>query len=277
MDGNFLKRTASTGALVAIVVGTIYVAPLWWYVAVVVGFTVAGLHEFFGLMDRKQWLPLRLWGYLWGGALPVVTAAWLRAGPVERGWFEPTLVLGACIIPLAWQLMRPTNREALGAVAGTAFALWYVAWAMSLLVRLRWLSGGAGLVAWIILITKAGDIGAYLVGTRLGTHPLFPRVSPKKTVEGLLGGLVFSAAAAVAAGRLVSVLPMPTAHLWGLGLGLGVLAQVGDLGESVLKRDCQAKDSGDAIPGVGGTLDVLDSLLFTLPVFYLYVVGYLTA
>ena len=274
MDGSFLKRTASTCALIAIVIGTIYRAPLWWYVAVVVGFTVAGLHEFFGLMDRKQWAPLRLWGYLWGGALPVVTAAWLRAAPVEQGWFEPTLVLGACVIPLAAQLTRPTNHEAFGAVAGTSFALWYVAWVMSLLVRLRWLPGGAGLVAWLILITKAGDIGAYLIGTRVGRHPLLPRVSPKKTVEGLIGGLAFSVAAAVVAGPLVPA--VPGVHLWALGLGLGVLAQVGDLGESIIKRDCQAKDSGDAIPGVGGTLDVLDSLLFTLPVFYLYVVGVLT-
>jgi len=272
MEASFLKRTASTLALIGVVIATIYRGPLWWYVAVVAGFTIAGLHELFGLMDRKRWPPVRLWGYLWGGALPVITYAWQYAAPSEQAWFEPVLVLGACLIPMAWQLTRPTNDEAFGAVAGTCFGLWYVAWAMSLFVRLRLLPGGPGLVAWIVLVTKAGDIGAYLIGSRLGRQPLAPRISPRKTVEGLIGGLIFSIAAALAAARWMPQMPpLPLAHLWGLGVGLGILTQVGDLGESVIKRDCQAKDSGDAIPGVGGTLDVLDSLLFTLPVFYLYV------
>jgi phosphatidate cytidylyltransferase len=114
-----------------------------------------------------------------------------------------------------------------------------------------------------------GDVGAYLVGRAFGKHPLIPRISPNKTIEGTIGGLAFSVASALAGKFYLQNFSIP--HLLTLGLLLGILAQVGDLAESMLKRDCAVKDSGNSISGFGGMLDIIDSLIFTAPIFYFYV------
>ena len=125
------------------------------------------------------------------------------------------------------------------------------------------------LIVYLILVTKSGDIGAYFIGSRFGRHNLIPRISPKKTVEGALGGLFFSLLVSVSC---IGFLPMfGLVRLAILGICLGLLAQVGDLSESLIKRDCQSKDSGKTFPGLGGVLDAIDSLLFTAPVFFFYV------
>ena len=122
-------------------------------------------------------------------------------------------------------------------------------------------------MAALLLITKLGDIGAYLIGSSFGKHPLIPRISPKKTIEGAFGGLLFSVLGALAS-RIF--LGFDYLHLILIGLGLGILGQLGDLSESLLKRDCGIKDSGSIFPGMGGVLDEIDSLLFAGPVFYFY-------
>ena len=125
------------------------------------------------------------------------------------------------------------------------------------------------LLAYLILVTKSGDIGTYFIGKRLGKHSLIPRISPKKTVEGALGGLLFSVVVSLASIGFLPVFSL--LHLFVMGLILGVLAQIGDLSESLIKRDCGAKDSGRTLPGLGGVLDITDSILFTAPIFYFYV------
>ena len=132
---------------------------------------------------------------------------------------------------------------------------------------LAWSSLPRGL-AWILVIvlcTWANDTTAYLVGRSWGRRPLLPRVSPKKTIEGSAGGL---AGAAVAGGLGVAIfgLGLPPAGGMTLGLTLGAVGQVGDLAESLLKREARVKDSGTLIPGHGGVLDRIDALLFALPV-----------
>jgi phosphatidate cytidylyltransferase len=125
-----------------------------------------------------------------------------------------------------------------------------------------------GLLATILLITKLGDIGAYLIGVRFGKTPLMPRISPKKTMEGAIGGLFFSVLGALIGNHF---LHFSYIHIIALGLIFGVIGQLGDLSESLIKRDCEVKDSGKVLPGMGGILDEIDSLLFTAPVFYFYV------
>ena len=125
------------------------------------------------------------------------------------------------------------------------------------------------LIAFLILVTKSGDIGAYFIGTKFGRHSLIPRISPKKTIEGTTAGLLFSVFASLAC---IGFLPsFSLLRLLILGLLLGVLAQIGDLSESLIKRDCSAKDSGRSFPGLGGVLDAIDSIIFTAPIFYFYV------
>ena len=152
-------------------------------------------------------------------------------------------------------------------ISTTLFGILYVSWFFSFLIKIRYLHAGLGFLAALLLITKLGDIGAYLIGSSFGKHPLIPRISPKKTIEGAFGGLLFSVLGALAS-RIF--LGFDYLHLILIGLGLGILCQLGDLSESLLKRDCGIKDSGSIFPGMGGVLDEIDSLLFAGPVFYFY-------
>ena len=169
------------------------------------------------------------------------------------------------------QFTRRENSQAIVGIATTLFGILYVSWFFSFLIKIRFLPSGAGLLAFILFVTKSGDIGAYLVGKRWGIHPLIARISPSKSVEGAVGGLLFSILAAVAS---KSFLPdwscFSYINLIITGAFFGVLAQWGDLSESLIKRDCQVKDSGNFLPGLGGVLDTIDSILFTAPAFYFY-------
>jgi len=109
---------------------------------------------------------------------------------------------------------------------------------------------------------------AYEVCKSMGKNTLIPRISPKKTLEGSLGGLCFSISAAIISKLYLSFIPL--IHLITLGVLIGFLAQLGDLCESLIKRDCQVKDSGAHLPGLGGILDILDSIIFATPIFYFY-------
>ena len=129
-------------------------------------------------------------------------------------------------------------------------------------------------IAYLLAVTKAGDIGAYAVGTLFGRHSLIPHISPKKSVEGMGGGL---AASILASFFLRRALPLhfECFHVLVLGFLIGVVGQIGDLSESLMKRFCNAKDSGHLLPGMGGFLDAVDSILFTAPIFYFHLKIYL--
>ena len=166
------------------------------------------------------------------------------------------------------QFKRRKNSGVIVDISTTLFGILYVAWLFSFLIKIRYLPGGTGLFVALLLMTKLGDIGAYLVGSIMGKTPLMPRISPKKTVEGAIAGLAFSIIGAFISNAFLN---FDTSHLILLGLSMGVLGQLGDLSESLIKRDCEVKDSGKILPGMGGILDEIDSLLFTAPVFYFYV------
>jgi phosphatidate cytidylyltransferase len=128
-------------------------------------------------------------------------------------------------------------------------------------------------VLYLIVVTKFSDMGAYLTGSAIGKHPLVPHISPKKTWEGFFGALAFSVL-----GSYGMLWLMPN-KLWLintwhtgtiLGLLLGFAAIIGDLAESIIKRSCGVKDSGTMLPGIGGALDLIDSLLFTAPLLFFY-------
>lgn len=148
--------------------------------------------------------------------------------------------------------------------------LLYIGFPLSTVVSTRALSGGEWLVLFLAVVTWASDTGAYYVGTLWGKHPLLPSISPKKTVEGVLGGLILAVGVALLAQQwFASQLSLMDSMILGLLLtGMGL---VGDLFESVIKRRTGVKDSGGILPGHGGMLDRLDSLLFTAPTFYYYV------
>jgi phosphatidate cytidylyltransferase len=136
----------------------------------------------------------------------------------------------------------------------------------SFLIQLRWFSVAA--LALGIFIPKCGDMGAYFTGRLLGRRSLAPVLSPKKTWEGLLGGLLLSAAAAVAINRPLSVVRGGDWMAAAFGLVVGGAGALGDLAESMIKRDCRCKDASQMMPGFGGVLDVIDSILFAAPIAY---------
>ena len=152
----------------------------------------------------------------------------------------------------------------------TAFGIIYVGLALSTVTSTRVLSGGEWLVLFLAIVTWAADTGAYYAGTLWGKHLIAPKISPKKTVEGLLGGIGLAVVAALLAQIwfVRQLRPMDTVILGVVLTGAGLF---GDLWESAIKRRVGVKDSGSILPGHGGMLDRIDSLLFTAPTFYYYV------
>jgi phosphatidate cytidylyltransferase len=185
---------------------------------------------------------------------------------LTRNW-ELLFILLALLFLIIMQFRRRNNSGVIVDISTTVFGILYISWFLSFMIKIRYLTGGMGLVLAIIFITKLGDVGAYLIGSRFGKIPLMPRISPKKTVEGAIGGLIFSIMGAFISKPFLNVANL---HLLFIGVSLGILAQLGDLSESLMKRDCQIKDSGNLLPGMGGALDFIDSLLFTAPAFYFY-------
>lgn len=154
----------------------------------------------------------------------------------------------------------------------TLFGLLYVPLLLSHLAMLRNLEDGRAWVFFALIVAMAGDSAAYFVGSALGRRKLYPAISPNKSIEGALGGL----AGSIVGAYIFKVFMLPETAGWVVLLMaavLSVLAQLGDLFESMLKRSCQVKDSGSIIPGHGGILDRLDSLLFVFPAAY-YLVLY---
>jgi phosphatidate cytidylyltransferase len=220
--------------------------------------------------------PFDLLGITLAAAVPLVTHL------VRLGWIDaPLAAAGVLFVSLfgiaVWG--RAPSEGPLAAVAITMFGVLYCGATLSFAYALRhhrWIvdaAGGTALVLYPIVLTWLTDTGAYFVGRALGKRKLMPSVSPGKTVAGAVGGLVVAVAASVAWNSLVlrpaaQLALTPLAALT-LGLVVGVAVQIGDLAESLLKREAGVKDSSTLLPGHGGILDRLDSIYFALPVGYL--------
>jgi phosphatidate cytidylyltransferase len=263
--------------LIALAAGVVGLDFAPWYpflLALLAVLAVAAAYELQHLLRPIASPPLWL-GV--GGVLAVLLANW--PAHVWGGEALP-MVLGtfAAVVLLAFLREMVAFREPGGAVLRIALTVWmaaYLGLLPSFLAQLRWdpdESRGRAALALAIFIPKCCDIGAYFTGRLLGRHKLTPVLSPKKTWEGLAGGLAFAAAIAVAINRLLPAgLSEVRAALFGVSVG-GVGA-VGDLAESLIKRDCRQKDASQAVPGFGGVLDVVDSIVFAAPVAYLWLRG----
>jgi phosphatidate cytidylyltransferase len=183
----------------------------------------------------------------------------------------PELLIGSLLGLIGAALCTTTPLEhRLKDTVITAFGIFYVGFTLSSIASTRALPAGEFFVCFVVLVTWAADTGAYYIGTLWGKHLLAPSISPKKTVEGVIGGL----ALAMIASLLAHVWFLPQLSLVDtviLGTLLAGAGLVGDLFESAMKRRVGVKDSGGILPGHGGMLDRLDSLLFTAPTFYYYV------
>ena len=184
---------------------------------------------------------------------------------VELGMFTALLV-----IPAWYVIGRKSLEDSLPSSAVAVLATTYVGMLGGSLIRLRNdFPEGSNLVYFLLLVVWLGDSGAYYVGKKFGRHKLSPRISPKKTIEGLIGGMAASAIAAVVI-QLTFFQAMPLHHAIIVAVILSVAGVIGDLTESMWKRSAAVKDSGTLLPGHGGFLDRFDSILFTAPLLYFY-------
>jgi phosphatidate cytidylyltransferase len=280
----FLRRLLSFVVLWTIVLAALFSGnkPLSNTIFLIVMLLLAGagLVEFYGLVERRGLVCFRNWGILGGLLLMVGTFLNLTGyigrsdSPARVNDFETSFlilfVLGLCLR----QFFSRTNTAALLAISTTLFGLMYVPWLLNFIQKINFFPNVDGhlYLLYFVLITKFSDSGAYVVGSLFGRHKMIPRISPGKTWEGFAGAIIVSIAASVIFARCMAA-QMPaltTLHAVILGGILGVSAVVGDLIESIFKREAGVKDSGKFFPGIGGILDLLDSILFNAPIMYLY-------
>jgi len=255
------KRIVSAALLTAIIIAAVFVQ--WIFDVAIIAFIVSGLYEFFTMLEKKG---ISIYKYFGIGMGAIIPLSILFRFELTKKW-ELLFIVLTLLFLIIMQFKRQKNSGVIVDISTTLFGILYISWFLSFLIKIRHLPQGAGLLATILIITKLGDIGAYLIGVRFGKTPLIPRISPNKSVEGAIGGLVFSIMGAFVCS---SFLNFRYPQLIIMGAFFGALGQLGDLSESLMKRDCQVKDSGNIFPGMGGVLDQVDSLLFTAPVFYFY-------
>lgn len=256
-----LKRLLSTLLLLPLFVWMVVEGPVWLFGATMVVAGALGQWEFTGIFERAGIKSFRLLGLVGGS---VVTASF--ALPVsERVAFTAVLlvVLGAGLVP------RGQGRVAWEPVAVTLFGISYVNWLLGYSFWLRDLDSGVEWILLLVSVTWLGETAAYVVGSTVGRHRLAPVISPRKTVEGAVAQLAVSVLAALAAPAWFFP-SLSTGGAVAVGALLGIVGQAGDLVESAIKRSVGTKDTGRLIPGHGGMLDRVDSLLFNTPVLFYY-------
>lgn len=255
------KRLLSTLVLLPLFVWIVVGAPAWVFGALVVLVAARGQWELTGMFERAG---VHTWR-----ALALVAGTATSASFAFPSFVAPVFTL-ALLALVAASLRQPSGRplawEPLGvAVLGVA----YVNWLLGHALWLRELEGGIDWILLLVTVTWVGETTAYVAGSLIGRRKLAPTVSPKKTVEGAVAQVVASVAAAVVA-HATFFSGLPLGHAIIVGALLGVVGQVGDLAESVMKRSVGTKDTAQLIPGHGGILDRIDGLLFNTPVLFYY-------
>jgi phosphatidate cytidylyltransferase len=272
------------GSILVVLAVGVLVIDQWlppWYpflFALVLGLSLVACFELLALLDPSR-RPSSWLCYLAVAAL--VTANWCAHVPGLREldddpwrWLAGTF---AAVVLSAFLTEMATFREPGGSVTRIALSVWiaaYLGLLPSFLAQQRWLGDGwrgTAALALTIFVPKCCDIGAYFTGRFLGRHKMTPVLSPKKTWEGLAGGLAVAVATTAGINYLgpAAVLSSPAA-VAGFGVTVGGAGVLGDLAESLIKRDCQRKDASQVVPGFGGVLDVVDAILFAAPVAYLW-------
>ena len=286
----FLRRATSTIFLWGVILAALFSGNRFIsdgvFIFLIALLALSGLVEFYGIAEKRGMVNFKISGVVGGLLLMIgtflnVTGHLGTSGsPARVNDFETSFlilfVLGLCVR----QLFSKKNSAGLTAIATTLFGLMYVPWLLNFIQKISFFPFPAGsppdagkfFLFYFILITKFSDTGAYIVGSLIGRHKMIPRVSPGKTWEGFLGAILVSTGASLAFVHLfgAKMVGMNYLHAVILGVLLSVTAVIGDLIESLFKREAGVKDSGKFFPGIGGILDLLDSLLFNAPLMYLY-------
>jgi phosphatidate cytidylyltransferase len=296
----FFRRLGSSVALWTFVLLALFVGRNLFgdilFLMVMLLIAILGLKEFYILVTKAGFDCFPRWGLVGGIVLMTSTFLYVQGGmranvsAAKANDFETGIlilfVLGLCFR----QFLSKKGGSGLLRISTTLFGLMYVPWLLNFIQKLHFFPAvmsaegrGIGIngnfyVLYFILVTKFSDLGAYVVGSLIGKHKMIPRISPGKTWEGFGGAIVVATGVSLAFAYLLrdKLYGMNVMHAIILGVLLSVSAVVGDLIESIFKREAGVKDSGTWFPGIGGILDLMDSLLFNAPLMYLYLRHILT-
>jgi len=264
---NLAIRLATAAVCVPVILGLLYRAPPWAFYLLVVAVALVGTRELLSMTHP---------GDAAAQAVGVVVSAVASVAMFLRGDDARTVVTVLVAVPMVGPLFTLIRIGAIETAAlrvcALGFGPFFVAVPLTLLALMRRTLGGAGPGVVLLCLGLAwfADTSAYFAGRFLGRRKLYEAVSPKKTLEGAIGGLLGSVVWALLGSLWFLRGSLPLAHAVPLAVVAGVLGQAGDLAESLLKRSTGIKDSGDIVPGHGGVLDRVDALLMTSVVVFLY-------
>jgi phosphatidate cytidylyltransferase len=270
-----MKRILTAAVAVPILLFAVWSDSPYFFVGLTAVAIVIGVHEFYSLASRLGNNVVVVLGY---PAALLLLVAFVKDRPA---WALGTIT-ALTLLSLAISITRSSRvSAATGSVAATVFGVVYAGLLPAYLAGVRMIPDtllspaiprlAPKLLTTFFAMVMMTDTGAYYTGRTLGRHKLAPRVSPGKTIEGSIGGFV----AAVTSGLICRAIFFPelrVSHALALGATMGIVSQIGDLAESLLKRSANVKDSGTIFPGHGGMLDRIDSLLFCAPVLYYYAI-----
>jgi phosphatidate cytidylyltransferase len=263
-----IHRTITGFVIAFVIVISIFSPPLHWILQLLLlAAATIGFYEYQYLVDKKEF------------SFSIISFLFTLALLCDAIKHDLRHFLEIVIVTTALGGGRLLfNRDPKGSIGGAATILFgglYIGLPMALGLMILKKPEGYFILGFLLAVNFFTDIGAYVTGSHLGRHKLCPHLSPKKTVEGAIGGFVFALAASLICHLIFFLMKKPLFTIYeilGLGAFFGIASQVGDLVESIFKRDAGVKDSGKIIPGHGGVLDRIDSLLFTLPLMYLYLI-----
>ncbi|MDQ2918574.1 MAG: phosphatidate cytidylyltransferase [Verrucomicrobiota bacterium] len=278
----FILRFSSTLALWSVALLIIFSGYELAFFLLIGSLGLLTLWEFYGMLDHKGLPNFKITAMICGAIMLCGSFYYFSHFGLAHSYdFEVAVLLGFLLTVFGRQMFTRLRDDApLRTMAYTLFGLLYVLWLYNFITKIVYVvpraANGAVMgqfyVLYLIAITKFSDMGAYLTGSVIGKHQMIPHISPKKTWEGFAGALLFSL---LASWGLFKLMPnklsvLNWTHATVLGLLLGFAAVIGDLAESIVKRSTGVKDSGNLLPGIGGALDLVDSLLFTAPLLFFY-------
>ena len=278
----FVFRFISTIVLWSVALVIAFSGYEFAFYALICVFGLIALWEFYRMLDHRGLPNFKVTALICGAVMLGGSFYYFaKMGPARSYDFEVAVLVFFLLTVFARQMFaRLRDDEPLQTMAYTLFGLLYVLWLFNFMTKIVYLTPRSSSVAvtgqfyclYLIAVTKFSDMGAYLVGSAVGRHLMIPHISAKKTWEGFFGALAFALLASLILFKLMPghLAALNWTHATVLGLLLGFAAVVGDLAESIIKRSTGVKDSGNFLPGIGGALDLVDSLLFTAPLLFFY-------
>jgi phosphatidate cytidylyltransferase len=259
-----LKKRVITGlwGIPLLIAAIWFDQPLPWFTVLVAIWGILAAFEFYKIVAEVKVPPLIYFGLIW-------TLLFILSPHFNYSFTIPLLLTSAVVLSLTWLLLRRQKEGAFIGWAWTIAGILYMGWLLSHLVALRGLDDGRNWVFLALIATFGSDTAAFFAGRALGKHKLAPNISPGKTWEGTIAGFL---GAIIVSLLFTMLLPLGYGQAILLGFLISLFGQLGDLIESLLKRNMGVKDSGRLLPGHGGALDRIDSVVFAGVVVYYYVI-----